>query len=78
MRTQEKYIWLGQIIDLGEAPELAPPSDILMEDVGWWVSLGPPPPVTIKGPPLLPYRGEAMEVEDAGAALEQEEKTTVG
>ena len=31
-----------------------------------------------RGPPLLPFRKEELEVEDAGTALTQEHDTSVG
>ena len=76
---EENCCQLRQDIELGEILEQkAPPPDILMEDAGQWVRLGPALPVEQEGPPLLYFRWQVVQVEDSGATAAHEDGIIVG
>ena len=73
-----KRFWLGQDNKSGEALELGALSqDVLMKDMGQWLKSGVALLLTQEGPSLLPFGEMKLELEDAGAALAQEDSAIV-
>ena len=68
MAKEEQCFWLGQDIRSVKAVEkVSLPPDILMEDIGQWLSSGSVPLVVQGGPALLPFGEVWMEIEASGA-----------